>query len=421
MPAILILSFAYEGLYWKRLPFWGMTREIVKALTLTIVIIYAVVGLGKMSLQVSRLVLLFFYVFALGFYPFFRLMVNRLLFKLNVGKEKAIIFGAGQSGIDAAKGIIKDVNLGYEVIGFLDDDPDKLGTTIEVYGRKLKVLGDTGSFNREFTRYFDISTTVIARHGTDISFGRDVYPYVKRILFMPEAKDLPLLNATTCFLLSKRLLLLDVKNNLKSATSQTLKRAFDIIIGGLLFLPVLIFTGIIALLIKLDSSGGVFYCQERVGKRGNVFRCLKFRTMYEDGDSILGAFLNTNPEAKEEWEKYKKLKSYDPRVTKVGRFLRAASLDELPQIFHVLKGEMSLVGPRPYLPQEIEDMKNYEDYILLTPPGITGIWQVSGRNELSFDDRLTLDTWYVLNWSLWLDMVILLKTLPVVSSRKGAY
>jgi undecaprenyl-phosphate galactose phosphotransferase len=131
--------------------------------------------------------------------------------------------------------------------------------------------------------------------------------------------------------------------------------------------------------------------------------------------------LENNGEALAQWNKYKKLKDYDPRLTKIGKFLRRTSLDELPQIFNVLKGEMSLFGPRPYLPDEECEMNDCIDLILLTRPGITGLWQVSGRNELAFKDRLKLDAWYVLNWSLWLDIVILFKTIRVVLSREGAY
>ncbi len=131
--------------------------------------------------------------------------------------------------------------------------------------------------------------------------------------------------------------------------------------------------------------------------------------------------LKKNPGAKEDWIKYKKIRGDDPRVTKMGKFLRKWSLDELPQVWNVLRGDMSLVGPRPYLPREEMDMKDYKDYILFTKPGITGLWQVTGRNKLLFKDRLKLDTWYVLNWSLWLDIVILFKTVKVVLKREGAY
>jgi len=143
--------------------------------------------------------------------------------------------------------------------------------------------------------------------------------------------------------------------------------------------------------------------------------------MYKDGDAKLQDYLDQHPEAKKEWEEFKKLKGFDPRVTKIGKFLRKTSLDELPQLINVIKGEMSLVGPRPYLPREREDMEDYFSTITVAKPGITGLWQVSGRNELTFKERLILDAWYVQNWSLWLDIVILFKTVKVLIKGEGAY
>jgi undecaprenyl-phosphate galactose phosphotransferase len=143
--------------------------------------------------------------------------------------------------------------------------------------------------------------------------------------------------------------------------------------------------------------------------------------MYQDGDELLAAYLRENPAAGKEWKEYAKLRGEDPRVTRVGRWLRKYSLDELPQIINVLWGDMSLVGPRPYLPRENEAIGEYKYIICSTVPGITGLWQVSGRNEVCFADRLKLDEWYVRNWNLWRDIVILLKTVKVVFGRKGAY
>ncbi len=206
-----------------------------------------------------------------------------------------------------------------------------------------------------------------------------------------------------------------------SLVNEGLKRAFDIIISILLLPFILPIIGLIAILIKIDSEGPVFFIQDRLGKNGKKFKCIKFRTMYVNNDEILEDYLKRNPEKREEWNKYKKLKSFDPRVTRVGRFLRKTSLDELPQIFNVIKGDMSLVGPRPYLPKEETDMGYFKNTILLTKPGITGLWQVSGRNELEFKVRLILDERYVLNWSFWLDLLIMLKTIKVVLKREGAY
>ena len=212
-----------------------------------------------------------------------------------------------------------------------------------------------------------------------------------------------------------------INTHLKSPLNRFAKRIFDAIVSILILPFLLIIIGIIGILIKLERRGPVLFVQERLKEDKTTFRCYKFRTMYANADEILEKYLREKPPAVEEWNTFKKLRGHDPRVTKIGKFLRATSLDELPQIFNVIKGEMSLVGPRPYLPREEPDMEGYIDIILLTMPGITGLWQVSGRNELNFNDRLRLDAWYVQNWSLKLDIVLILKTLYVVIKRKGAY
>lgn len=156
-------------------------------------------------------------------------------------------------------------------------------------------------------------------------------------------------------------------------------------------------------------------------RRSQTAKCYKFRSMYMNADRILLDFLGKHPEAEQEWKEFQKLRGDDPRVTKVGKFIRKYSLDELPQIFNVIKGDMSLVGPRPYLPREKRKIGNYLPIICMTTPGITGLWQVSGRNDIKFNGRLQLDSWYVRNWSLWQDIVLLFKTIGVVFGRKGAY
>jgi undecaprenyl-phosphate galactose phosphotransferase len=192
---------------------------------------------------------------------------------------------------------------------------------------------------------------------------------------------------------------------------------FSLLAIPILFLPLLI----IGIAIRLNSPGPAILVQDRMGRDKKTFKCLKFRTMYTNADEILNVHLANDKDAADEWSSYRKLRNYDPRVTKIGQFLRKTSLDELPQIFNVLKGEMSLLGPRPYLPSEEKEMKGYCDVILLVLPGITGLWQVSGRNGLTFNDRLKLDAFYVLNRSLWLDAVIFFKTIKVVLKKDGAY
>ena len=210
------------------------------------------------------------------------------------------------------------------------------------------------------------------------------------------------------------------KVNVLYHVEKAVKRGIDIlggIVGVILLIPIMI--GIkIANLIARDT-GPLFYKQKRIGKDGKEFYLYKFRSMVVDADEKLLKYLAENEEAREEYAKYKKLKN-DPRVTKVGHFIRNTSLDEFPQFINVLKGDMSLVGPRPYLLREKEDMGRLYDKIITTKPGITGMWQVSGRSEVTFEERLDMDMEYNYNWSLKTDIKLLFKTVKKVATREGA-
>lgn len=213
---------------------------------------------------------------------------------------------------------------------------------------------------------------------------------------------------------------LEVRQNLLSAFDQAVKRMIDIVtmsIGGLIILPLLL---IIALLIKLDSPGGVLYPQIRIGRDGKRFKMWKFRTMIEGADQVLEEYLETHPTARQEWDSLQKIKN-DPRITRIGRILRTFSLDELPQILNILAGDMSLVGPRPFLPEQRQIYGKTFQLYKQVRPGLTGLWQVTGRNGTTFAERAKLDEFYVRNWSIWLDLYILLRTGWVVVSRDGAY
>lgn len=200
---------------------------------------------------------------------------------------------------------------------------------------------------------------------------------------------------------------------------QRVKRVLDVVGAGIALLLLFPLFAAIAVLIKAGSAGPVFYRQERVGMDGRIFTIFKFRSMYCDADERLADVLDADPERRREYERYHKLED-DPRVTPIGRILRDYSLDELPQLLNVVLGEMSLVGPRAYLPAELEDMRGLERVILQTPPGVTGLWQVSGRNELPFDRRVNLDVHYVQNWSVWLDLYLIARTVPTVVTGEGA-
>lgn len=200
-----------------------------------------------------------------------------------------------------------------------------------------------------------------------------------------------------------------------------IKRTVDLVltVGSLpLILPML---AVLTLLIRLDSRGPAFYKDKRIGLHGVPFHCLKLRTMHLNGDQVLAQYLQTNPAARLEWEQYRKLRGHDPRITRVGKVIRRFSLDELPQLLNVLLGHMSLVGPRPYMLGERHLLAKYYAIVTSVKPGITGLWQVSGRNEIKFHDRVLMETEYVRSWSLWTDMTLLVKTVTVLINRRGAY
>ena len=209
-------------------------------------------------------------------------------------------------------------------------------------------------------------------------------------------------------------------HNLTFKGNLILKRLMDIL-AILITFPILIpLMIILAFLTKVTSKGPIFYGHPRVGKNGKTIKCWKFRSMCINSQEILEHILATDPVRREEWEKDRKFQD-DPRVTKFGKFLRKTSLDELPQLFNILFGDMSLVGPRPVTEPELKKYGEYKDYVLSVVPGLTGMWQVSGRSDTGYEERISFDTYYIQNWSIWLDIWILIKTVWVVIKGKGAY
>jgi Undecaprenyl-phosphate galactose phosphotransferase WbaP len=213
---------------------------------------------------------------------------------------------------------------------------------------------------------------------------------------------------------------IQLQQNLMLPMPRLTKRLLDLVaslIGGILIMPLIFY---LAVAVKLSSRGPIIYGHERIGRYGRRFKAWKFRTMFQDANLVLEQFLEDNPELKDEWERDHKLR-YDPRITRIGRFLRKTSLDELPQLWNVIRGDMSLVGPRPIVTKEIEKYGPYFGLYTMVKPGITGLWQVSGRNNTTYDERVQLDAYYVRNWSPWVDVFLLFKTIRIVLFARGAY
>jgi Undecaprenyl-phosphate galactose phosphotransferase WbaP len=307
--------------------------------------------------------------------------------------------------------------LGFRPLAFFDDEGPPREEKLEgvPYGGTLSDAINSGGLEQ------GVDTAIFAvPPGRSEHLDRVVNQLTARlryVILVPEIAEV-----TTSAVVARDLggtFGIEAKQNLLNPWARRVKRAFDlfgVVVGGLLISPLLL---AIAVLIKLDSPGPVFYKQRRPGLGGEYFSCWKFRTMYRDAELVLAKLLQSDPNLLAEWERERKLRD-DPRVTRVGRFLRKTSLDELPQLWNVLRGEMSLVGPRPMLPEEIPEYgKVYKLYKRMRP-GITGLWQVSGRSDTSYEERVTMVAYYVCNWSVWLDLVILARTLRSVIFGHGA-
>ena len=420
LPILHVAAILMQDLYRGRRLFYDVARKLFKATCYTMVaglIFDFVLHFG--TLPTSRLFVFTYWTLSLLGLLAGRYVMQRVLRRLGVWQNRVIIIGAGKT----AEQFIHAFYGNYYIVGFIEDRKDK---------PLLKQYPWLGGFDdiERVLQANPVHEVIIAAPGLPrdrlVGIFYRVQPYVRKTSLIPDLFGIPIANVKTERSLDDHLLVLKTTNSLQRRTNRCLKRAFDLVAGSIIAVciaPILVAT---AIAIKLDSPGPVFYNAERIGKNLRrrdmpTFTCYKFRSMYVDADEILRDYLAAHPEAAAEWREFQKLRGDDPRVTRVGRFIRKYSIDELPQIFNVLRGNMSLVGPRPYLPREREKIGDYYHVICMTTPGITGLWQVSGRNDIAFDGRLQLDAWYVRNWSLWQDITLLVRTIGVVLGQKGAY
>ncbi|EJR0222780.1 undecaprenyl-phosphate galactose phosphotransferase [Raoultella planticola] len=402
--------------YFYRKTFWFELKEILRTLLIFSVIEIAVMAFSTWSF--SRYLWLLTWVFALILVPVSRMLCKRLLAYLNLWKRETWIIGSSSNARDAYKAISSERNLGLEVVGFISSEG---GIPASEYIDGLPVLAN----RLEWLQSKSIKTQFIVAvesHQSDMrnlwlrNFMIKGYRFVSVI---PTLRGMPLDSTDMSFIFSHEVMIFRVQQNLAKLSSRLAKRLFDI--GGsvailIVLSPILIYIGR-----KVKADGGpAIYGHERIGKDGKTFKCLKFRSMVLNSKEVLEELLEKDSQARQEWNATFKLKN-DPRITKIGGFLRRTSLDELPQLFNVLKGEMSLVGPRPIIKAELERYNEEVDYYLLSKPGMTGLWQVSGRSDVDYETRVYLDAWYVKNWSMWNDIAILFKTISVVLKKDGAY
>lgn len=414
---VFFLAYAAAGLY----PAVGLSpvdelRRICLSTTFTYLVLGAGLFLTGESETYSRGVFLLAWGFSLGAVLLGRLLVRQRFARYAWWGYQVLILGAGRTGALVVKTLKNQPGFGLKPVAVLDDSPTKAGSLCGV-----PIVGPL-SAAPQLANQHDIHYAIVAMPGIQREqllrvleqYGR-TFPH---LLMIPD-----LFGVASLWVSSKDLggiLGLEIRQQLLLPGPRLIKAILDIgltLVVGMLLLPLLV---IIAVLVRLDSPGQVFYGQPRLGQNSVPFVAWKFRTMVPNAERVLERYFEDNPALRSQWERDHKLR-YDPRITRIGRFLRRTSLDELPQLWNVLRGEMSLVGPRPIVKEEVFRYADKYNLYAQVLPGVTGLWQVSGRNNVSYDERVNLDAYYVRNWSVWLDVYILLKTIWVVLSGNGAY
>ena len=417
-PLLYLIFLNIEQLYNRRAQFWQIIQKLFVTSCYAVTSIIILLYIARIAGSTSRMFIAVFWILSFILLVIFRYIVKKILEKYQLLQIPVLIIGAGKTAELLVQGIKNDVGMGYKIIGLLEDNQVEQGI-LENY----PVLGKFSEAEQVIAKY-NINHVFIAAPGLEqgklTKLIYKVQPLVKSMGVIPNLVGVPMGGIEAESLFNEKLMLLRLKNNLARPINRWIKTIFDYVLtvtGTIAISPILI---VIALWIYKDSPGPVIFKHRRIGKNGKEFNCYKFRSMCVDAKERLEQLLKTDPEAKAEWEKDFKLKN-DPRITKSGAFLRKTSLDELPQIFNVLKGEMSLVGPRPIIRDEMIRYGECINDYLMVKPGITGMWQVSGRSDTDYKQRVQLDSWYVRNWSVWLDVMLLWRTGKIVLQCKGAY
>lgn len=418
IPAIFLFFLFYVGAHRRMIPFWEVIKNFFYASFYSTVASIFILYLMHRVNELSRLYVVLFFIISFILLCAIRQILVCICNHLDILKEPIIFIGANEVTETIIKFFKTNNCFGVRIIGIIDDkfNSDYLKQEF----RLLKNLDEA----KKYLEVSSVKTVIITIPNINQSklakIVVTIQPIIKNILFVPNIVGVPVANLDIKRLYTENVVLLNAKNNLASLRNKLIKRIFDIVMSLILCIPIIPIILLTCIWVKIDSKGPIFFNAKRIGKHGKTFTCYKFRSMYMNSDEILADYLAKNPKAKAEWDEFQKLHDFDPRVTKAGKIMRKTSLDELPQILNVLKGEMSLVGPRPYLPREIDKMGAYLPIIITTVPGITGYWQVNGRSDVTFEGRLKMDDWYIRNWSVWMDMVLLLKTIQAVFFSKGA-
>jgi Undecaprenyl-phosphate galactose phosphotransferase WbaP len=420
-----ILAYAGMGLY----PGILLTppdelKRITWSTSMVFVILGAITFMTRGAILYSRSIFLVSWFVTLFMVPLVRSLARKFFSGRKWWGYPVVIYGTSGTSEILVRNLHLRTRLGLKPVAFLDPDKEKWGKL----HLGLPVLGDldhAAALKQCYPRaYLLLSIPEHREQDHDDmprAFGRvmeQASRHFRNVIIIPD-----IFFITSMWVKARDIggiLGLETQHKLLDPGRQSMKRVLDLVltVSGLLVIwPVLV---LIALAVKIQSRGPVLYFHERIGYMGRTIRIAKFRTMYRNADQVLENYFADNPQLRAEWETSQKLR-HDPRVTPLGRFLRRSSLDELPQLWNVLKGELSLVGPRPIVEAEVSRYRQNFDLYKRVMPGITGLWQISGRASVSYDQRIDLDTYYIRNWSVWFDIYILTQTPRAVLTLSGAY
>ena len=414
VPFVAVLINIFAKLYGGSVLYPGLgvnMVEKIKRLTISVffsyMVLFAYLAVTHTMLRFSRVALTASMLLTMLLLPPIRVMLFPwLCHLLGLVRKRILIAGANKAGYALAAELKLSPVWNIEVAGFLDD----AATGPKILGR-LENYAEVAKEQR-------INYIAVCLPSEECrEWSREFLKAFHHVLIVPEHQDLPMLRTYQTSIGS--IGALEISNRLHMKLYRYSKLITEAILSCLILPIILPLCLFIALVIKLTSRGPVLYRARRLGIHGKPISVLKFRTMYQNADDLLEQMLEENPEMKKEWQSKFKLKK-DPRVTPFGNFLRRTSLDELPQFWNVLRGEMAIIGPRPIVSAEVPYYGDKFAIFSSVKPGITGLWQVSGRSSTSYSARVKLDAYYVMNWSIWLDYYIFLKTIQVVVLRRGA-
>lgn len=396
---VAAVYFLYAGHYHMRIPFWEETKSVTTACLMGLFVEVFLIFANKAD--VSRASTILSWIVA----PFLVMWTRRLFRRVLWGRGgvavRAIVFGRDAETARAIEIINSDAHYGVTAVGIHNV------TDVE---EAISLLFSTNA-----------DEAIIALSCADdaeIALAGDLHRRGFAVCVIPPAMGMSA-SMNVHYILGRDAILLSSRPEVTPRLNRAAKRLFDIVVAGTMLAVLSVPMAAVAAIVSLDG-GSPFYRHTRVGRNGRTFGCLKFRSMRVDADQKLDKYLDANPVARASWEMSRKLPD-DPRITKIGKFIRKASIDELPQLVNVIVGDMSLVGPRPITETELDKYGSARSLYTSVMPGVTGLWQVSGRSDLTYERRVALDTWYVENWSPWHDIAILSKTVPVVLGRGGAY